>query len=230
MPITQKVTFLNDFGSGSLERRTRTSASGKSSDRWSVTLDAKPIGIDLDTKRLGKGPAEAIADHLRTRISEIGMDASASTQLKRKYAATAVAAGKSWATKRYGGGRIGAMPPNQSSRMFNDSGRFVRGLVANPTRDNNWVINVAANRLNATMLGGESALVSLVNRLRAFVPEFGSASEILTVPAVRQAIQAAVKGIVIKPQPGQPTGSSRFREFTKELVKIAIQEIAKGDT
>ena len=225
MPIRQKVTVLNDFSSGSLERRTRTSASGKSKDRWSVTLDAKPLALDFDTKRLGKGPAEAIAAHLRARVAGISMDASASTQLKRKYAATAIAAGKTWANKRYAGGRIGAMAPNQSSRLFNDSGRFAKSIVAGATRDNNWVINVAANRLNATLLGGEGALVSLVNRLRVFVPEFGAAAEIVKVPSVRAAIADAVRSIV------KPTaGSSKLRELTKELVKMTIQEITKGDS
>lgn len=228
MPTTQRVVLLNSFGSGSLERRTRTSASGKSSDRWSVTIDAKQLGLDLDAKRLGKGPAEVMAAHLRARIEGIDAEASASTQLKRKYAATALAAGKSWALKRYSGGRTGATPPNQSSKLFNDSGRFVRSIVVNPTRDNNWVINVAANRLNATLLGGESALVSIVDRLRSYVPEFGSATAMLAVPEVRQAIQAAVRNVIIKPAPGQRTVSSRIRDLTKDLIKIAIQEVAKG--
>ena len=227
MPITQKTVILNAFGTGSLERRTRTSASGKASDRWTVTLDAAPLELDFDTKALGKGPAEAIAAHLRARISDIGAEAAPSTQLKRKYAATALTAGKAWAHKRYAGGRIGTTPPNQTPRLFNDSGRFVKGLVANATRDNNWVINVAANRLNAALLGGESVLINIVNRLRAFVPEFGSAADTVRVPAVRRAIAAAAKGIVAKQRPGEKGFAESLREGTKELIKVAIQEFAR---
>lgn len=223
MAITQKIAVLNDFGDGTLERRTRTSSSGKSSDRWSVTIDAKPITLDFDTKTLGAGIAQAISEHLQRRVSEIGAVASASTQLQRKYAETAFASGKSWATKRYSGGRIGAMTPNQSPRLFNDSGRFVRGIVARPTRDNNWVINVPANRLNAAQLGSENALVSIVNLLRRYVPEFGSASALLGVPEIQQAVRGAVQSIRADRR------LKKLREFTKELSKVALEELSKAE-
>lgn len=224
--MKQTTVTLNDFGSGTLERRTRTSASGKSSDRWSVTLDAKPLSFTFDTKALGRGVADTIAAHLRKRVSEIGAVASPSTQLKRKYAENALARGESWAVRRYSGGRTGTTPPNQSPRLFNDSGRFARGIAVGPTRDNNWVINVPANRLNATQLGGENALRDIVNKLRQYVPEFGSAIDLVQVPEVRRAIHGALDNLRGKARDARLHG---LREFTKELTKVTIEEIGRNE-
>ncbi len=222
--MKQTTVVINDFGSGSLERRTRMSASGKSKDRWSVTLDANPLSFDFDTKTIGRGVADTIAAHLRKRVSEIGAVASPSTQLKRKYAASALARGESWAVRRYSGGRTGATPPNQSPRLFNDSGRFARGITVGPTRDNNWVINVPANRLNATQLGSENALSEIVNKLRQYVPEFGSAVDLVQVPVVKHAIHGVVGELRGKAREHRLHG---LREFTKELTKVTIEEIGK---
>lgn len=224
MPITQKVFQLNSFGDGSLERRTRTSSSGRSSDRWSVTVDAKPLKLDFDTKTLGAGVALKISSYLRDRIANIDATASESTQVKRKHAATAFASGKRWAMKRYAGGRIGGMTPNKSPRLFNDSGRFVRSIVARPTRDNNWVINVAANRFNAAQLGSESALVRIVDRLREFVPEFGSAARLAGVAEISTEIQKSVNALFAN----RPKGE-QFRKFAQEALKVALQEISKTE-
>lgn len=223
MAISQTTTVLNDFGSGTLERRTRTSSSGKASDRWSVTLDAKPITLDFDTKTLGRGLADTIAEHLRHRVSSIGAVASVSTQLKRKYAANALQRGASWAVRRYTGGRTGVTPPNQTPRLFNDSGRFARGIVVGPTRDNNWVINVPANRLNAAHLGSENALRDIVNMLRQHVPEFGSAAELVKIPAIRHAIEVAARDV------RRERRLKALREFTQELTKVTLEEIGKSE-
>lgn len=221
--ITQTTVVLSSFGDGSLERRTRTTAAGKSSDRYTVTIDAKPLILDFDPKTLGRGVAATITAHLQRRVSEIGALASAGTQLNRKYAQDALAKGKAWAVKRYAGGRIGAMTPNQSPRLFNDSGRFVKGITVGPTKDNNWVINVAANRLNATQLGSETALKSIVTMLRSHVPEFGSANELAKIPQVQHAISNAAAALKVKQNEQR---FHKLREFTNELTKIALETLA----
>lgn len=220
MAARTKIFTLNVFDGGSLERRRRVSSNRIGGDRWSVTLDANPLALDFDTKTLGRGVAQEISAHLQRRVSAIGATASKATLKKREQAAKALATGETWATRRYAGGRVGAMVPNQSDRMFNDSGRFVRGITANPTRGNDWVINVPANRLNATMLGGESALVSIVDKLRQYVPEFGSAMELMTVPAIRQAIKDASAAIVEKSR------ARAFGKFAGDVLKIALKELA----
>lgn len=218
--ISQKTVTLNDFG---LARRDRTTSKGTSS-RYTVTLDARPLVLDFDTKTLGRGLATRIADHLRARVAAIGAEASPSTQLQRKYAANAMSSGKPWASRRYTGGRIGVMSPNQSPRLFNDSGRFVRGITASPTRDNNWVINVPANRLNAAQLGSETALKDIFHKLRLHVPEFGSASELLKVPEIQDEVRAAIRVIYDKKR---ARGNERLRELTQELIKITLEESSR---
>jgi len=217
--VSSTTVILNEFGGGSLQRRTRTTASGKTSDRYTITIDAEPFGLNFDTKQLGSGVAQAIANHLRTRISEIGAQASPATLRARKNAETAFSAGKQWAMRRYAGGRTGATPPNQSTRIGNDSGRLANGIVANPTKDNNWVINVPANRLNAQFLGSEEALLRVIERIRQYVPEFGSAHEMTTVLSVRRAMKDAVKAIHTK------TRTSRLREFGKGLIQTVLREV-----
>lgn len=215
------TVILNQFGGGALERRTRTLASGKSADRYTVTLDAQALALDFDTKTLGAGVAQAITDHLRQRLSEIGADASPATLRARKTEETAFKAGKPWAVKRFSGGRTGVTPPNQSTRIGNDSGRLANGIVANPTKDNNWIINAPANRLNAQSLGSEAALIRVVNRLREFVPEFGSASELTTVLSVRRAIKDAAGAITKKARGGA------FGKFAGEAFKVVLKELTR---
>ena len=215
--VSSTTVILNQFGGGSLQRRTRTSASGKTTDRYTIAIDAEPFALNFDTKQLGAGVAQAITNHLKARISEIGAQASPATLRARKNAETAFNAGKPWAVRQYSGGRTGPTPPNQSTRIGNDSGRLVGGLVANPTKDNNWVINVPANRLNAKYLGSEAALQRVLERIRQFVPEFGSAHELMTVLSVRRAIKEASKALYIK--------NSRLRELGKGIIDTVLRSV-----
>ncbi len=218
---TKTTVVLNDFGGGALQRRSATSASGKTTDRYTVTLDAAPLALNFDTKSLGAGVAQAITEHLQKSVGAIGASASPATLKARESAERAFKAGKPWAMKRYAGGRTGPMEPNQSDRLFNDSGRFVNGITANPTKDNNWVVNVPANRLNASLLGGENALIRMVDRLRQFVPEFGSASGLMSVLSVRRAIKDATSAIV------QKRRSSAFGKFAGDVFKTVLKELAR---
>ncbi len=220
--VSQRVVVINDMG---LERRERTTSTGTTS-RFTVSIKAEPLVHVFDPKTLGMGPAMAIAEHLRERVASIGATASPSTQLARKYAATAFAAGKSYATNRYAGGRIGAMAPNQSPRAFNDSGRFAKSIVAAPTRDNNWVVNVAANRLDpSTFRDGEAGVNRIFVQLRQYVPEFGDASQLLTVPGVRSAIGESIDAIFIRGIGSRYTGN---RDFRAQVRRAQLDALRKG--
>lgn len=223
MSITQRTVAINDFG---LARRERTTSAG-TSVRYTVSIEADPLLHVFDAKRLGAGPAMAIAEHLQTRIGAIGVTASPSTLLKRKYARSAMERGARWATKRYSGGKIGTLQPDQSDKLFNDSSRLVKGLIAKPTRDNQWVINVAANRLDpSTFEDGEAGLVRMVARLRELVPEFGDANALAGVPVVRQAIGESVDYIFVSAM-GRSYGGgtdlrARVRANQLEAIRAAI--------
>jgi hypothetical protein len=183
------IFVLNAFG---LTERTSVSAKGNVKKRFSVRIEAQPIVHNLDPKALGKGPAEAIAKLYRDRITGIGAMASAATVRARKAAAIALSKGEAWARSRYSGGRIGTMAPGQSDRLFNDSGRLARSIVAAPTEDA-YVVNVAANRFDPRTLdnGGTSALQRIFDRLRDFLPELGDANLLMSAIPVRAAVQKA---------------------------------------
>lgn len=192
MAVTQKTILLNDFG---LARRERTTSRG-TSVRYTVSIEAEPLVHVFDAKRLGAGPANAIAEHLRTRMQSIAATAAPATILRRKYAKSALERGAPWAMRRYGGGRTGVKPPRDSDRLFNDSGRFAESIVARATRDNQWVINVAANRLDpSTFRDGEQGLARMYDQLRQYVPEFGDPAALARVPAVQRAIGESVDQI-----------------------------------
>lgn len=150
---------------------TRVSKSGKV--KRTIRIDAEPMHINVDPKALGAPVAESIANHYRERVRGITAMASEATVRAREVAARAFPAGKSWAVKRYAGGRLGALPPNQTNRAFNDSGRFANGIVASASSDNAWRVNVAANRLDeSTANGGAAGVDRIWNRLVELIPEF----------------------------------------------------------
>jgi hypothetical protein len=150
--------------------RSKTSKSGKT--RFSIRVEAEPVIINTNAKALGAEITAAVVEHLRNRVRNISATVSEATRRARERAERAVQRGESWATKRYAGGKMGARQPNQSDRLFNDSGRFAESIVGSAASDNSWRINVAANRLDPqTANGGEAAVQRIWQRLVQLVPE-----------------------------------------------------------
>ena len=166
MAITQDVIVINE---GFQERRRTTGAGTKS--RYTLTVTAEPIIHDFSEEKLGQGPAEAIRDAIIKQIKAIGEVANLATIKRRKQATDALARGVSSAVKRYSGGRTGTKAPSGSVRLFNDSGRLADGIfVRQNTEEKNWTINVPANRLDPSTFKNQGDFVSMVNRLRSYVP------------------------------------------------------------
>lgn len=168
---------------GLLEKR--TSKSGRS--RHTVRIKAEPIAINTDPKTLGQGIADALALHYRNEIKSIAAPAASATIKARESAARN--SDSRWVKRRYAGGRIGPMSPNQSSRAFNDSSRFAKSLVARATKSGSWIINVAANRLDDATSGGA---LRIWNRLKSLVPSIANIGLALTANDV---LRAAVKSV-----------------------------------
>lgn len=223
MAISNQTETLNDFG---LQRRTRTTSRG-AKPRYSVVIKSKPSIHLYNPKAMGEGPAIAIAEHYKKRIQGITAQAADSTQLARKYAADALTAGKSGAIKRYAGGLLGAMPPNQGNgALFNDSGRFAKSIVARPTRDDEWVINLAANRLDpSTFRDGEAGVMRMLEQLRKYIPEWGDSDAIVNVPEVKQEIALAADMILVNRLGAAYTRNKKLRA---ELRRGALDALLKG--
>ena len=211
--MSDPVLILNR---GLEERKTR---SGKS--RFAIRIDSEPIIINNDPKSLGKPVAEAIAHHFRERIRGITEIASAATLKARTVAAKAYAEGKQWAIKRYSGGRIGALAPNQSDRAFNDSGRFANSIVANASSDGAWRINVAASRLNPET-AGSGGVQRIWNRLVELVPEFGDPALLLSGNAIlKRVIESIVKEQHIKKGKMSTGAPSQLQVFARTFLRAA---------
>ena len=177
--------------------KSSTSKSGK--QRFHIKVEAETLAFDLSTARLAKPIADAIAHHIREKIRAISTTASPATQAARKVAAKAFAEGKQWAMKRYSGGRMGPRAPNQSDRMFNDSGRFIESIVAQPASDGTYRINVAGNRLDPdTASGGAAAVGRIWARLVQLVPEIQDVGRIMASDDVLRAQTRAVQGMILK--------------------------------
>lgn len=184
--MADDVVIIND----GLEQR--TSKTGK--QRFTIRIKSEPVVHNFDPKALGAPVAQAIAHHFRERVKAIAAVAAPATIKARQVAEKAFKAGKPWATQRYSGGRTGPMPPNQSNRLFNDSGRFAETITANGSSDGHWRVNVAANRLS-----GDAGMVERIwNRLVQLVPEFGDPALLLQNDVIRASIRQAQDNLIKK--------------------------------
>jgi phage gpG-like protein len=138
-----KNVVLNDWGAITTSVRTR--ATGK--ERVTIEIRGEALIIDTDEKNLMKPIALAMANEIKKGVRMFHGMASAGTRKARERAAKAFDDGKSWARKRYAGGRIGAMRPNSTGRLLNDSGRLEKSIAVGVTNAKEYVVNVAANRL-----------------------------------------------------------------------------------
>lgn len=195
--ITQDTVVINDLNGLRLEQRTRTTKNG-TSVRYSIGITSEPILHDLDPIKLGDGPAQAIVGVIRRQIRGIGEFASLATRKKRESAARAFAKGEDWAMRRYTGGRTGMMQPNQTGRLFNDSGRLEFGLFARENKvEKTWTINVPANRLDpTTFVGGAAAMAKMFDQLRRLVPALRNPQTLIDSPEVIAALNASIKGLI----------------------------------
>lgn len=189
--ITQEVIVINE----GLQERRRTTARGTKS-RYTITVKAEPVLHNLSQERLGEGPAMAIRDAIVRQIKGITDVAKPSTILRRRVAARGLAKGQATAVKRYSGGRTGTKAPSGSVRLFNDSSRLADGIfVRQNPKEENWTINVTANRLDPSTFKSMADFVGMVNRLRSYVPVL---SNPLGDPAVKDAIRGSLKTLLQK--------------------------------
>lgn len=187
------VQVINDYGGGHLSRR--TSKTGRS--RYTITIHSDPILVNTNARDLSRGPAEAIAQHYRDEIGGITAPISKSTEKTQAAQERALQAGKPWAGRRYGGGRIGTMQPQRTGRLFNNSGRFIKSIAVAAITDG-WIINMARNRADPATTDGEAGLIRMFDRLRQLVPTWGDARELKNVLSVQRAIRTGLAGAIEK--------------------------------
>ena len=192
---------LEQYGSGSIRsRRGKLRSDGTyGKPRFTIEVTSEPIQFLIDSVEIGKEPAEAIGEAIRTEIQNISETASKGTLNRRKQAAKDFEKGAAWAQARYSGGVIGPMAPNQSDRLFNDSGRLARSIKATLNRtDKSWTVNVASNRLNPTGFDPFSKFDAMVQKLKSLVPIIGDPRKVMSHPKVEQAMRSTLESAIAK--------------------------------
>ena len=229
LDMATTTVILNDFGE--LTRRQSKRKDGTpGAVRYTSTIYASPVVTRFDAKMLGKGPAQAIAKHLRERVSGIVVPAKEVTQRIRSKDAARL-------TGNLGGGKEGPVKtsqylrsrydkklPNQTTYKFNDSGRFAAGITVGAAKGNVWIVNVPANRLNPTLLhGGTIALDMVYKELMRLVPEFGNGSKLRDILSVRRAIKDATP--LIDPRLAKQVGKKIAGFFTQD---VSMRQVVDG--
>ncbi len=185
--------------------------------RYHISVESQPLIHSFDPRTLGKPVADAMAESLREKIRNIAATASAGTLRARDAAARAYAKGAPWAQKRYAGGRIGAMPPGQTERAFNDSGRFAQSIAVGAA-DDAWRINVASNRLDPSTTGGELGVRRIWAALVRHVPAFGRPLELFNERGVQQGLKESLGALIVKAE-------ARREALTKSLAMAKINAV-----
>ena len=220
---------LNDFGEFTKRQSTRKDGT-PGAVRYTSTIYASPVVTRFDAKMLGKGPAQAIAKHLRERVGGISSLASAGTQKIRAHDAKTLSGvrgnGQEGPVRQseYLRKRYDKALPNQTQRMFSDSGRMAKGITVGAAKGNAWIVNVPANRLNPTLLsGGEQALRTIYAKLLQYVPEFGNGSKLRDILSVRRAIKDATP--LIDPRLAKQVGKKIAGFFTQD---VSLRQVVDG--
>jgi hypothetical protein len=227
-----RVVVLNEFSQLQSRGGLRNGQFGPQklgSTYMTIRIDASPVTLRDDPKALGKGPAEAIAKHLRARIDGITERAAPSTLARRERAAREAyrpaTSGQdaNMLRRRYQPTKHSATPPNSHQTLFKDSGRFVAGLVAAAVGQS-YVINVARTRLDPTTFGGgESALAKMFLLLQSHVPEIANPAMIRDVISVRSAIKKATP--LIDPRIAKQAIKSAGKFLNQD---VSIRDIVDG--
>lgn len=241
--ISQDVIVLNDYA----QKRVRTTSNGTTS-RVTLSIKSEPILHDLSETNLGAGPAAAIAEAIKKQIKNITEYAKPATIARRQRAKRLLETGvaednkaqartktaKAWIAQgfkgkigeghatvaRYTGGRLGAMNPTTSVRLFNDSGRLAESIfVRQNTQEENWTINVAANRLDPSTFGSQGAFMRMIERLHKHVPVLANP---LKDEDVLKAIAQGIGDVAIK---AIEKGENLQAEIAKRRL-AAVQQIA----
>lgn len=231
---TQETIILNDYNGSTISQRARTSKkSGKTTKRTSFEIKAEPIVHTFDDQALGRGPAEALKGIISEQIKAISASATTKTLQNRTYSQLHFPSQLSKSDKkRYTGGRIGALEPNQpGGKLFNDSGRLADGLAVGKNRqaagERDWVVNVPANRF--TDRSGHPPTVHLAKRLASLVPALGRPSTLRGNPKLQAAVAESIDLLIAKAKSTNDAKRVKLLQARKNALR-AVLALARSVT
>jgi len=220
-----EIEVINSLAAGdiSLTERRGTLASGaQRKARYTMELKSEPLLFELDELNLGNKLAEAWRDRIRDNVIGIAVPASKATQAMRKKAKAAFSAGAGWAMKRYSGGRMASLEPDQSDKLFNDSGRLADGIHVRPNlTDSSYTVNFPANRFNPTLFG--AGYEAMVARFVSLVPMLDP-KRALGDPAIEEAIKEGLGEMMSK---AESNAESRIASSLAKLRAARLKLVAQ---
>lgn len=207
-------------------KRSRTLKSGKVKTHYTISVESEPIIAETDPREFGKITVEAFKAEIEKDFRELGDTVKASTSRARKYGLNGLRAGKTWAKRRYSGGRTGQKEPKLTNQWGTDSGRLSEGLTirANP-KNSEWTINVPANRLKESDFGPNfnQFLADLRTKVKALQPE-----ELVRRPRVQAAMSPAYDTMIAvmnKAQNADAARRLRLRQLQLQLVGSVVKAV-----
>lgn len=222
------VEVINSWADGdiTLAARRGTLASGaQRKARYSIEIRSEPLLFELNELNLGGELAAAWAQRIRDNIQGIAVPASKATQAMRAKAVDALAAGASWAVKRYSGGRIGTMQPNTTDKLYNDSGRLAHGVhLRQNLTDSSYTLNVPANRLNREQFG--RGYDEMVAKLVSLVPMLDP-SKAIGDPAIEKAIKESVATMISKAESNAEAALQRSLAKLRATRARVLKQVAR---
>jgi hypothetical protein len=226
------IEILNSWADGnvSLAQRRGTLASGeRRKARYSIEVKSEPLLLDLNEMNLGGQLAEAWTQRVKDQLQGVSTVVSKGTQAMREKARIAFNAGAAWALKRYSGGRIGPMAPNQSDKFGNDSGRLIKSVhLRQNLTDASYTMNVASNRLNREQFG--RGYDAFVERLISYAPILDPKRAIgdpIIERAVKDAAASAISKMESNAEAAIARGLARYRAKRAQVLK-QIGRLALG--
>jgi hypothetical protein len=221
------VVIINEPPGSYAPAFARRGAQSRGKERTTIEIVSEPLLMDLDELALGAGPADAVRDRLSKDTKAItgdaqsgGSTAAPSTLARRKAAADNPAAPAN--RKRYSGGRTGFKAPNQTVRLFNDSGRLADGwFVRENKEDRAWTVNAPANRLDPTTFG--PGFDAMLERFRALMPVLKDSRALLSDSGFSAAVSKALSDLVTKGELAKDAASvARLRALAAARKRAAL--------
>lgn len=217
----QETIILNDYNGSTISQRKRTNLKGKTTSRVSFEIKSQPMVHTFDDEALGRGPAEALREIIGDQIRDIREVALKSTRDRRKSAQKAFKANAMGDAdqKRYAGGRIGELEPNQTVRLFNDSGRLGGNLAVGKNRqaagERDWVVNVPVNRF-------ADGTEHLAKRLFALVPALGDPATLRGNPKLEAAVAESIGLVIAKAKNASDAKRLQLKQARRNALRAAL--------
>jgi hypothetical protein len=218
------VEVINSWSDGDITlaaRRGTLKSGAQRKARYSIEIRSEPLLLDLNELVLGGKLAEVWAQRIRDNIQGIAVPASKATQAFREGAVGALQRGEAWARQRYAGGRIGAMAPNTSDKLFSDSGRLAAGVhVRQNLTDASYTVNFPANRFNRETFGANyDAMVAKFVSLVPMLDPKKAIGDPAIEKAIKQSLEDSIQKLESNAQAAIVAGLARLRAQQLRVLK-----------